>query len=156
MCIYTYIHTYIYRTLSSFRTWRMSPAALRTSTEVCRKTVLVYDGMMLCVYIYIYIYRCVYIYIYIYILCVCIKVYKHVCMYMCVHIYIYIYIHICICMYIHIYMCSVFCLPFSQTNIIVQRISFEKEVPSWGSQAGDISQTFIWGCLFIISPTKLS
>ena len=41
-------------------------------------------------------------------------------------------------------------------HIIVQRISFEKEVPSWGSQAGDISQTFIWGFLSIISPTKLS
>ena len=29
----------------------------------------------------------------------------------------------------------------NNTNLIVQRISFEKEIPSGGSQAGDISQT---------------
>ena len=33
------------------------------------------------------------------------------------------------------------CLNKNNTSLIVQRISFEKEIPSGGSQAGDISQT---------------
>ena len=73
--------------------------------------------------------------------------------------YIYIYIHIYIrqsesnfatCFLLEIHMrgfpfrrklSGKYIIPQNNTNLLVQRISFEKEVPSGGSQVGNISQT---------------
>ena len=90
----------------------------------------------------------------------------HIYIYIYMYIYIYIYIYICIaricshlrkpesnfaiCFLLEIPMTGFpfqmrlfekYRIPKNYTNTVFQRISFEKDIPSWGSQAANLSQT---------------
>ena len=78
-------------------------------------------------------------------------------------IYIYIYIYICFLLEIHL---GGFPFLFGLIDnyrilkcgayLVFRKISFEKEAPSWGSQAGNISQTSRPSVVTLVSPKGAS